>query len=171
MPPWLLELDWKAIGGSLGMAALAFWKVVLPQLSAWATRKFIKSDPGPVAPMPLPPAPTLEMVEELRKVAKTMAEWSLDEARRRVRELEDDLIRYQHRIRQLELDLEDVSRDNVATSRALAGANIRIEELTRQAQAADGRAKWATEELRSNKLEATSGHSNTAITPMLPKAR
>lgn len=167
----------EAIGLYLAGLALGFWKGVLPAISAWATKKFLKGDPGPQTPKAEPtPVATEPVHAQLSEVAKAMSEWTLDEARRRVRQLQAEVDSLQETNRRKQYDVDDTSRDNVRTSRALAQANIEIERLQEElelarnsAAASELRARRATMELVEYKREVSGGHSPTNVTPLRPK--
>lgn len=123
---------------------------------------------GPVAPMAPAPAPAA-LPAELAEVVRAMGEWSLSEARARVRELEALERRLRGEIDKLRADLEDANGDNVRLSRAVASANLALEHATHDRDAAEARARSIADELRQLKVELSSGyHGSAAVTPLRP---
>jgi hypothetical protein len=173
---WLGALSGgEALATSVGAFVATVIGVCWPVVRAVRKQRKLDMEAiGPVAPMAPPPAApaAAPLPPELAEVVRVVGEWTLADARQRVRSLEALEKRLRAEIDQMRVDLEEATADNVRLSRAVATANLSLERAIHDRDAAEARARAISDEMRRLKIEMSSGHhGSAAVTPLRPPGR
>lgn len=164
--------DAGAATGTLAGALIGLVSLIVSVGKWWIERQRARdmaAVDNPVAPMPVaPPVPALAPIpaaETLQldtsrvhvplEAARAMAEWSLSEARARVRELEKEVYRLQ-----LAMSEERMERERLESQ---------MGKLREERESAAARARQLADELQAVRDAISSGHSTRGInTPVVP---